>query len=67
MIELRWLERDVPGPRGYAYMERVLQYRNLRIYITADGQVRMPPNGELPYDWTEWQDVPTVSEVIPGR
>ena len=66
MVELRWVERDVPcswgkdGKVDGMSRDRVLQYRTA-ISGYSDG------NGFTRYDnewskWTGWQDVPTVRE-----
>ena len=65
MIELRWVERDVPcswGKNGKVdgmSRDRVLQYRQWLIRLDAGGAMTPLPE---PIEWSDWQDVPAVRE-----
>lgn len=54
MIELRWVYEH----RGYIEKERVLQSRVQRQVREFHGKAGVTTKLE----WTEWQDVPTVSD-----
>ena len=62
MIELRWLkkeiERDIDCCNPEPMHTRVLQYRAHEFYRNIETGVISGGWGE----WTEWQNVPTVSE-----
>ena len=58
MIELRWVVRHLPksvywGSTGVHETEKVLQYRFLEPSFEKD---------KCGLCWTDWQDVPTVTE-----
>lgn len=55
MIELRWVEREIPvSGSGVSRVVRALQYRE-RIEVEAG-------DGGRTFRLTEWRDVPTVKE-----
>jgi hypothetical protein len=68
MIELRWhvsfSESKCPesvicgGDIVGKPIKRVLQYRQVELRVDASGALTPLPN----VTWTDWQDVPTVSE-----
>lgn len=55
MIELRWVVRiSVPNSEwSLPTKSKVLQYRQQRLVMGGDNDG---------YYWTDWQDVPTVTE-----
>lgn len=58
MIELRYLMRAIPAPQygpDISEMKPVLQYRTQALIYDMTGE-------NSGYFWTEWQDVPTVTE-----
>ena len=70
MIELRWFEKTLvlenrdTGERIYSKQPRVLQYRQHYLqseWTDADGA------SQKAYAWSNWQDVPVVSDVPTER
>ena len=55
MSELRYLETSVKVSKDTAKIDKKLQYRTVEHeYYGEDNSIN--------YIWSEWQDVPTVSE-----
>lgn len=71
MIELRWVYRaariknpdgtDVPGMVSTTQKEKVLQYRQR---VPQGAYAGVAPQFDV-YVWSDWRDVPTVSETPP--
>ena len=60
MIELRWIDRYEPVPDwpGVVKNVRVLQYRQQEEWMTG--------NDSYGFGWTDWQDVPLVTDADNG-
>ena len=54
MVEMRWIIRKPKSTRLPPV--KVLQYRQQTPYLGIDGDLHLSKN------WSEWIDVPTVSE-----
>lgn len=64
MIEMRWLRRWELHPVD-AYVS-VLQYRQTLHYLGADGSIHISHSrGNV--NWSDWIDVPTVTENQQGN
>lgn len=56
--ELRWVQRSVPCPEfgpNMGRLEKVLQHRSEHLVDRV--------GNEGVWEWTEWEDVPSVGEV----
>lgn len=56
-VEMRWLQVEMHNKKIGAFTERHLQFRQLQSGVDASGCFSAVGN-----TWSEWQDVPTVSD-----
>ena len=61
MVEMRWLEKIVRSPQSAQYdtLIKVLQYRQT---LDVIGFGQKYTTDERGINWSEWIDVPTVTE-----